>query len=859
MGVKRALAPIGRLFGRLWWFLDGTRRVVFTLLFWLIVIGLVWAATRGGKPLQEKTTLVLDIRGDVVEQFSGSPRDQAIAQIKGEDRAQTRLRDILRAIDAAAKDDKIVQVLLELDQMGSATPAALHEIEAALTRFKASKKPVVAFGQAFDQRAYYLAAQATEVYVHPMGGVMIEGYGRYRNYYKDALDRLGIAPNVMRVGTYKNAVEPYFANGPSKATLEAEGYLYDELWTRYQASVEAARKLPKGAIQRAIDELPQRLQAVGGDPGKFVLAEKLVDGLKTQDQVEALLEKRGAKDEKHLRRIGLGAYVAQLSPTLPKPEGQVGVIVAEGEIVDGNAGPGRIGGDSMSKLIRQAREDDKVKAIVLRVNSPGGSAFASELVRRELELTRAVGKPVVVSMGGVAASGGYWISMSSDEVIADPSTITGSIGVFGMLPTAEKLMDKLSIHTGGYTTTWLASGYDPRRPLDPRLAQVVQSSIEHIYADFTGKAAQARKKTQPQIDAVGQGRVWTGAQALERGLVDRNGLLQDAIASAAKRAGRATTEGRVLERVTDDGAKGTLVAVGCETEPVSKNEDFLAFVERALETCRDLGHDVEEASPELERAALARAWIAIVAANLSAEVTRAERAAGRPAASDDLEPLTGLVREIGRKGVSGADFVGHEFVVQQAGLAVARFHERYDVWITSSVGRPPALVGDISALRNKGPGVRVAERTDATCHLRHLVKGRLSLPAGCEQLVHDPVGTAQCTIGGWIVGDGGRDPLRSVPLHDQIFDLANSHSRIPPDCCRGRCECRALLTVKRCGNHARLRFFIDGCLEFRYGGEHGQHGSVLLFQAGTCAGNDLRMVLSFCKMLLFGEALHSFE
>ncbi|WP_423595830.1 signal peptide peptidase SppA [Roseateles sp. MS654] len=534
--MKRALAPVGRLFGKLWWFMDGTRRVVFTLLFWLIVIGLIWAATRGGKPLQEKTTLVLDIQGEVVEQFSGSPRDQAIAQIKGENRAQTRLRDILRALDAAAKDEHITQVLLDLDQMGGATPAALHEIEAALTRFKASKKPVVAFGNAYDQRAYYLAAQATEVYVHPMGGVMIEGYGRYRNYYKDALDRLGIAPNVMRVGTYKNAVEPYFENGPSKATLEAEGYLYDELWARYQTSVEAARKLPKGAIQRAIDELPQRLQAVNGDPGKFVLAEKLVDGLKTRDEVEALLEKRGAKDEKALRRIGLGAYVAQLPAKLPKPDGQVGVIVAEGEIVDGSAGPGRIGGESMSKLIRQAREDDKIKAVVLRVNSPGGSAFASELVRRELELTRAVGKPVVVSMGGVAASGGYWISMASDEVIADPSTITGSIGVFGMLPTADKLMDKLSIHTGGYTTTWLASGYDPRRPLDPRLAQVVQSSIEHIYADFTGKAAKARKKTQPQIDAVGQGRVWTGAQALERGLVDRNGLLADAIASAAKRA-----------------------------------------------------------------------------------------------------------------------------------------------------------------------------------------------------------------------------------------------------------------------------------------------------------------------------------
>ncbi|WP_416759953.1 signal peptide peptidase SppA [Roseateles sp. So40a] len=536
MGVKRALAPIGRLFGKLWWFLDGTRRVVFTLLFWLIVIAIVWAATRGNKPLQEKTTLVLDIRGDVVEQFSGSPRDQAIAQIKGEARAQTRLRDIVRALDAAAKDDAIVQVSLNLDEMGGATPATLHEIEAAITRFKASKKPVVAYGQNFDQRSYYLAAQATEVYVHPMGSVMIEGYGRYRNYYKDALDRLGISPNVMRVGTYKNAVEPYFANGPSKATLEAEGYLYDELWARYQTVIETARKLPKGSIQKAIEELPQRLQAVGGDSGKFVLAEKLVDGLKTVDQVDALLEKRGAKDEKRLRQINLGAYVAQLPAKLPKPEGQVGIIVAEGEIVDGNAGPGKIGGESMSKLIRQAREDDKIKAVVLRVNSPGGSAFASELVRRELELTRAVGKPVVVSMGGVAASGGYWISMSSDEVIADPSTITGSIGVFGMLPTGEKLMDKLSLHTGGYTTTWLVNGYDPRRPLDPRLAQVVQSSIEHIYAEFTGKAAQARKKTPQQIDAVGQGRVWTGAQALERGLIDRNGLLADAVTSAAKRA-----------------------------------------------------------------------------------------------------------------------------------------------------------------------------------------------------------------------------------------------------------------------------------------------------------------------------------
>ncbi|SEL30610.1 protease-4 [Roseateles sp. YR242] len=536
MGLKAVFSPIGRFFGGVWWLLDGTRRVVLNLLFLILIIALLWSIFSRGKGLQAQTTLVLDIQGEVVEQFSGSARDQAMAQLKGENRAQTRLRDLLAVLDAAAKDDKIVQLFLDLDHMGSATPATLHELQAGIARFKESKKPVVAFANNYDQRSYYLAAQANEVYVHPMGGVSIEGYGRYRNYYKDALDRVGISANVMRVGTYKNFAEPYFANAPSQASIEAESYLYDELWARYQLEVEQARKLDKGAIAKAIEELPQRLAAVSGDLGKLALQEKLVDGLKTRDQVDLLLEQRGAKDEKQLRAISLGAYVAQLQPKLPKPEGQIGIVVAEGEIVDGQASPGRIGGESTSALIRQARLDDKIKAVVLRVNSPGGSAFASELVRRELELTRAVGKPVVVSMGGVAASGGYWISMSSDEVIADPSTITGSIGVVGMLPTGEKLMDKLSIHTGGYTTTWLAAGYDPRRALDPRMAAVVQSMIEHTYAEFTGRAATARKKSAAQIDAVGQGRVWTGSQALERGLVDKLGRLSDAVASAAKRA-----------------------------------------------------------------------------------------------------------------------------------------------------------------------------------------------------------------------------------------------------------------------------------------------------------------------------------
>ena len=311
--------------------------------------------------------------------------------------------------------------------------------------------------------------------------------------------------------------------------------MYNDLWDGYVNSIETARKLDKGSVMQVIDEMPQRLAAVQGDTAKLALQSHLVDGLKTRDEMRELLIKRGAKDGHSYRRVDFNDYLARLkTPGLPGPA--IGIVVAEGEIVDGDANAGRIGGDSTARLIRQAREDDDIKAIVLRVNSPGGSAFASEIGRREVEITRKAGKPVVISMGDVAASGGYWISMASDRIIADPGTITGSIGVFGMLPTGDKLLDKLSIHTGGITTTWLAGGYDPRRPLDPRYAAIVQSGIQHIYDDFTSLAAASRKKTVAQIDAVAQGRVWSGSQALQRGLVDQLGSFDDAVNAAAKLA-----------------------------------------------------------------------------------------------------------------------------------------------------------------------------------------------------------------------------------------------------------------------------------------------------------------------------------
>lgn len=545
--IMTVLRPVGRFIAKLWWLLDASRRALLNLLLLGLLVGLVVALfNRGPKPLEDKTALVLNLKGRLVEQFSGSAREQALAQLQGQPgQAQVRLRDLLATLDAAASDDKISSVVLDLDDFAGGGLAGLHEAAAALQRFKsASGKPVLAWGSSYNQRSYVLAAQADEVYLDPMGMVLIEGFGRYRNYYKDALDRLGVSANVIRVGTYKNFGEPYFANEPSAATRESEGYLYGALWKGYTGAIETARKLPEGEIARAIEELPQRLQKVKGDTGQLALQGKLVDALKTREEMRALLIERGAKDakSKSYRQVSYAAYQAYLKP---KNDGSaVGVVVAEGEIVDGEAGPGRVGGDSTAALIRKAREDDQIKALVLRVNSPGGSAYASELVRRELAATRAAGKPVVVSMGDVAASGGYWISMAADRVIADPSTVTGSIGVFGMLPTAEKLLDKLSIHTGGTTTTWLAGGYDPRRALDPRMRAVVQSGIEHIYDEFTSKAAAARGQPVAAIDAVAQGRVWTGAQALDRKLIDALGSYGDALKLAAE-LGKISGEARI--------------------------------------------------------------------------------------------------------------------------------------------------------------------------------------------------------------------------------------------------------------------------------------------------------------------------
>jgi protease-4 len=535
-----------------WWLLDATRRTLLNLLMLLVLGMLLWAlwqAVSGPPPLKDKTALVINLSGRLVEQFSGtSLRDGALQRIRGTgEEAQTRLRDVLQALEAAAKDDKITHAVLVLDAFSNAGLPKLREVAAAIERFKAAGKPVIAWGDSYDQRQYYLAAHASEVWLHPMGEIGMEGYGRHRSYYKDLFDRVGVSANVIRAGKFKSAGETFSASGPSPETLESDGALYGALWSSWTGAVEKARKLPSGSMMSAIDSLPDSLVAEGGHVGQWAVKRRLVDALKTRDQMRAAMIERGArqdndgdddKDDKAksgtFRQVNLTDYVGRLKPS--QAGDAIGVIVAQGPISDGMAGPGRIGGRSTAELVRKAREDKNVKAVVLRVDSPGGSAFGSELIRRELELTRAAGKPVVVSMGDLAASGGYWISMAADEIVADEATITGSIGVVAMLPTAQVAADKIGIRTGGVTTTWLAQAYDPRTGVDPRFAQLVQAGVDRVYRDFTTLAAGARKTTPDKIDAVAQGRVWAGRQALERGLVDKTGSFGDALESAAKRA-----------------------------------------------------------------------------------------------------------------------------------------------------------------------------------------------------------------------------------------------------------------------------------------------------------------------------------
>ena len=542
--------PIASFFVGLWDVMNFTRRLILNLVFFgllfLVLIVMMVAMGKGAssaKILQDRTTLVIAPEGRLVEQYSTDPVSRALAKAVGDNNAEEiQLRDLIRAIEAARDDKKIERVVLELDKLQPSGFASMREVAAALQDLRASGKQLVAFSENMGQSQYLLAAQADEVYLDPMGSLLLEGLGRYRQYFRSGLqDKLGVDVHLFKVGEYKSAAEPYVLDAASPQAKEADLFWMNDVWQRYLADIAKARKLDAAQLAAGIDTLPEGIAAAGGDLARFALQQKLVDGLKTREEVEALLTDRGVADsdaDGGFRQIALGDYLTQVdarrSPIDHRP--QVAVVVAEGEIAGGDLPAGRVGGVSTSALLRAARDDDDVKAVVLRVDSPGGEVFASEQIRREVDALKAAGKPVVVSMGDLAASGGYWISMNADRIYADESTITGSIGIFGMIPNFARSLDKIGVHTDGVGTTRFAGAFDVTRPMDPAVGRVIQSVIDKGYADFTGKVAQARDKSVEAIDEVARGRVWSGAQAKERGLVDEFGGLKTAVADAASRA-----------------------------------------------------------------------------------------------------------------------------------------------------------------------------------------------------------------------------------------------------------------------------------------------------------------------------------
>ncbi|NCT66972.1 MAG: signal peptide peptidase SppA [Rhodanobacteraceae bacterium] len=528
---------IRRLFRGLWNALDFTRRLVFNLIFLVILVAFVIALFSARPVLAPRTALVLDPKGVVVEQYSTDALRRAAGSLSGSGDGEVQLRDLLRVIDAAAKDARIERLVLLPDDIDGVGLASARELGAALDRFRAAGKEVVAVSGGMAQNQYLVAAHADTILLDPEGAVLLEGLSSYRSYFKDALDKLGVQVHLIKVGTYKSAAEPYVLNQASDAAKEATAYWMGGIWQDYLADVAGLRKLDAAALADDIAHFDQRVAAHAGDLAKLALEQKLVDQLATRAEARAWLRARGvAEGSDGFRQVDFKKYLATLGPDGLPLGPQVAVVVAQGEIVPGEQPPGTIGGRSTAQLVRAAREDDKVKAIVLRVNSPGGDATASEQIRRELAQAREAGKPVIVSMGDVAASGGYWISMSSDEIWAEPTTITGSIGIFGLLVTIPDTLARLGIHTDGTGTTPLAGSFDIRRPLSPQLEAILTSVIGRGYHEFIGKVAKARGKTPEQVDAIAQGRVWSGAQAKERGLVDKLGGLDDAIAAAAARA-----------------------------------------------------------------------------------------------------------------------------------------------------------------------------------------------------------------------------------------------------------------------------------------------------------------------------------
>lgn len=530
-----------RLFSAIWSGVDGVRKVLHLVLLLFVFLLFFGAMQDSSLVLPDRAALVIQPYGFLVEQIEGDPFDRALAELAGDGKPQTLLQDIVDALEYAKDDDRIEVVYLELSSLLGAGLSKLQQLSAAIDDFKTSGKPVIASADFLSQQGYYIAAHADEVYLHPDGMLLLQGYGRFRSYFKDAIDLLRIDWNVFRVGTHKSFVEPYTRMDMSDEDRESTLHLVEQLWSLYQVDVETARELDTGTIQDFTDNFAEIVEEAGGDMATAAAQYGLVDDLLKRTEVrELLIDYVGADPDNPdtYQAAFMHNYLAQmrmLSGDKVRSK-NVAVIVASGEILFGTQPPGTIGGDSTAELLRRARNDDSVEAVVMRVDSPGGSSFASEIILDEIRALQEAGKPVVASMGSVAASGGYVISMYADRVFASPSTITGSIGIFGMFPTYQRTLDAVGITTDGIGSTPWSGELRPDRAMSEQAKHLFQLAINDGYQDFIGSVADSRGMEVEAVDAIGQGQVWTGMDALNNGLIDELGGLDDAIAAAAELA-----------------------------------------------------------------------------------------------------------------------------------------------------------------------------------------------------------------------------------------------------------------------------------------------------------------------------------
>ncbi|MEW6167112.1 MAG: signal peptide peptidase SppA [Pseudomonadota bacterium] len=554
-----------RAFDLLWGAVITIYRVL-VILSVILMIALAWFALRGGRPMpvEDNVALVLAPSGVLVEQLDEDPGARFLQELSGEMPTQSSLRDLVRALEAARDDERISFAVLKLDALWDAGLAQLDELRAAMAEFQASGKRIVAWGPWYDQIHYYAAASADEVVLDPYGMVYVEGFSLYNNYFQEALQKIGVDVHVFRVGEYKSAVEPFTRNDMSPEAREQNLDWLGDLWDAYGEAVAGGRGLPAKAADDYVAGLREGMIARGGDAAAYARDLDFVTHLETLSEFRTRMAETVGFDPDHgsFRQIHYLDYLSAVNYDRPQVRdgGKVALVVVQGEIVDGPGQPGQAGGDTIYELLDEVRRDSDVAAVVLRIDSPGGSVWAAEQIRRGVQNLRAEGKPVVASLSSVAASGGYWVAMDADQIWAHETTITGSIGVFGLLPTLDRTLDKLGIHTDGVGTTELAGAFRLDRPLTPEAKAIIQASIEKIYRDFVSGVAGARKLPVEEVDRIARGRVWSGSDARALGLVDALGGLDEAADAAARLAGLDPERYRLDEREPQRGFASRLLS-----------------------------------------------------------------------------------------------------------------------------------------------------------------------------------------------------------------------------------------------------------------------------------------------------------